>query len=139
MRGDVATYRDRIALSGDFTFMSPFGGRPTHASELQPGWLEAIGRVFRNGTFEQEVIGTYACSEIVVLVIIERQHVEVGGLPAQNWPLRVTLVYRREAGHWRLAHRHADPLVEGITLSHAAALARGETGAGRTQGDACPG
>jgi len=40
--------------------------------------------------------------------------------------LHVTLVYRREAGEWRLAHRHADPLVEGVSLDEAAALARGE-------------
>jgi ketosteroid isomerase-like protein len=63
---------------------------------------------------------------MVVLAIIERAHVEVGGLPAQNWSLRVTLVYRREGSAWRLAHRHADPLVEGISLERAAAIARGE-------------
>jgi ketosteroid isomerase-like protein len=62
----------------------------------------------------------------VVLAIIERGHGEVGGVPAQDWPLRVTLVYRREGAEWRLAHRHADPLVAGISLKHAAALARGE-------------
>jgi hypothetical protein len=42
--------------------------------------------------------------------------------------LRVTLVYRRDGhctgGDWRLAHRHADPVVAGITLEQAAALAR---------------
>jgi ketosteroid isomerase-like protein len=58
--------------------------------------------------------------------IIERCHVEAGGLPAQDWPLRVTLVYRREGAEWRLAHRHADPLVKGVSHEQAAALARGE-------------
>jgi ketosteroid isomerase-like protein len=57
-------------------------------------------------------------------VLIERQRVEVGGLPTQDWPLRVTLVFRREAGEWRLAHRHADPLVHGVGLEQAAMLAR---------------
>jgi ketosteroid isomerase-like protein len=61
---------------------------------------------------------------MVVLAIIERAHVEVGGLPPQDWSLRVTLVYRREGAEWRLAHRHADPLAKGITLQQAAALAR---------------
>jgi ketosteroid isomerase-like protein len=72
-----------------------------------------------------EVVQAYASADLVVLAIIERANVEVGGLPAQDWPLRVTLVYRREQGQWRLAHRHADPLVKGITLEQAAAIARG--------------
>jgi hypothetical protein len=38
------------------------------------------------------------------------------------------LVYRREGTEWHLAHRHADPLVGGISLNYAAALARGEAG-----------
>jgi ketosteroid isomerase-like protein len=37
----------------------------------------------------------------------------------------VTLVFRREGGGWRLAHRHATPLVHPISLEQAAALARG--------------
>jgi ketosteroid isomerase-like protein len=61
---------------------------------------------------------------MAVLAVIERAHVEVGGLPAQQWALRVTLVYRRDEGQWRLVHRHADPLAPGISLEQAAALAR---------------
>lgn len=84
-----------------------------------------MGRFFKNGTFEQELVQAYGSSDMVVLAIIERQNVEVGGLSAQDWPLRVTLVYRREGVEWRLAHRHADPLVKGVSLEQAAALARG--------------
>jgi ketosteroid isomerase-like protein len=85
-----------------------------------------MGRFFRNGTLEQELIHAYSSPEMVVLVVIERARVEVGGLPSQDWSLRVTLVYRREGADWRLAHRHADPLVTGINLEQAAVLARGE-------------
>lgn len=52
---------------------------------------------------------------------------KVGVLPAQDWALRVTLVYRREGVEWRLAQRHADPLgASPINLTESAALARGE-------------
>ena len=107
--------------------MSPFGGAPTHGRDMTRERWEAMRRFFRNGTIEQELVQSYASPDMVVLAIIERAHVEVGGLPAQDWPLRVTLVYRREGAEWRLAHRHADPLVNGVTLEQAAALARGET------------
>jgi ketosteroid isomerase-like protein len=68
---------------------------------------------------------TYASGDLVVLVMIERQHGEVGGLPDQEWSLRVTQVYRREGSEWQLVHRHADPLVHRISLEQAATLARG--------------
>jgi hypothetical protein len=38
-------------------------------------------------------------------------------------------VFRREAGEWRLVHRHADPLVHGIGQEQLAAIARGGPGA----------
>ncbi len=87
---------------------------------------DAMSRFFRNGTLTQDVVQCYASPDMIVLAVIERRHVEVGTLPAQNWALRVTLVYRRERGEWKLAHRHADPLAAGITLEQAAALGRGD-------------
>ena len=62
---------------------------------------------------------------MVVVVYIERQVTEVAGLSMQDWSLRVTQVFRRDGAEWRLAHRHADPLVRGITLDEAAAIAAG--------------
>ncbi|MGH6864719.1 MAG: YybH family protein [Methyloceanibacter sp.] len=124
MRGDIDGYTALISLAEDFTLMSPFGGTPTRGSDLTREWLEAMGRFFRNGRLEQEVVQSYGSDDMVVLATIERTSVEVGGLPAQDWSLRVTLVYRREGPEWRLAHRHADPLVKGISLEQAATLAR---------------
>jgi ketosteroid isomerase-like protein len=126
MRGEITKYYEAIPHTDDFMLMSPFGGKPTRASELTAERIEAMGRFFKNGTFEQELLQAYGSADMVVLAIIERPHVEVGGLPAQNWPLRVTLVYRREGAEWRLVHRHADPLVKGVSREQAAALARGE-------------
>lgn len=126
MRGDLDAYRALIAYTDDFTLMSPFGGEPSRGSDYTQERMEAMARFFRNGVFAQEVVATYASRDLVVLALIEKQNVEVGGLPAQGWPLRVTLVYRRVDGEWRLAHRHADPLVAGISLATAAGLARGD-------------
>jgi ketosteroid isomerase-like protein len=103
MRGDVDTYRRLVSYTDDFTLMTPFGGKPSHRSDLTPERIEAMRHFFKNGTFRQEVVQSYSSADMVVLALIERQHVEVGGLPAQDWALRVTLVYRREGSEWRLA------------------------------------
>ena len=126
MRGDVNRYRALVPVTDDFTLMSPFGGEPTHASALTSESWEAMGKFFRNGTFGMETVQAYGSADMVVLALIERANVEVGALPAQDWALRVTLVYRRVGSEWQLAHRHADPLVAGITHQQAADLARGD-------------
>lgn len=48
---------------------------------------------------------TYASGDMAVLVAIERQHGEVGGMPDQDWSLRVTLVFQHEGanGSWCIA------------------------------------
>ena len=126
MRGDIDRYRALVTYTDDFTLMSPFGGTPTHGRDFTSERWEAMGRFFKNGTFTQELVQSYGTADMVVLAIIEHCTVEIGGLPLQHWPLRVTLVYRRDGSEWRLAHRHADPLVPGVSHKTAAALARGE-------------
>lgn len=125
MRGDADTYRRMVAITEDFTLMSPFGGEPSKAAQYTPEKWERMGRFFKNGNHSQELVQAYGSRDLVVLAMIERDKVEVGGLPPQEWALRVTLVYRREGSEWRLVHRHADPLANGISLQQAAALARG--------------
>lgn len=125
MRGDIGAYVSLMRYSDDFTFMSPFGGHPKRRSDFTDERMAAMGRYFRNGDFAQELVESYAAGNLVVLIVIERQTVEVGGLPAQEWPLRVTLVYRHAESGWELVHRHADPLLHDLGLDTAAELARG--------------
>jgi hypothetical protein len=120
MRGDVREWLVQIPLSPDFVLRSPFGGEPTRG--VTPESLARLGRFFQDGDLTQEVVTTIATRDLVVLAVIERADVAVGGLPKQPWALRVTLVYRREQGAWHLILRHADPLANGITLQQAAAL-----------------
>ena len=124
MRGDAKTLSELLPLADDFTLMSPMGGkvgRPPYSPEQ----MEEIGKFFKNGSSEQELVQAYATPDMVVLATIERAHVEVGGLPPQEWLLRVTVVFRRAGPKWDLVHRHADPLVTGISVAQSAALAKG--------------
>jgi ketosteroid isomerase-like protein len=126
INADIGGYLRLIKHSDDFTLMSPFGGTPTRGFEPTAERVAALARFFKSGRSELELVQAYACADMVVLVIIERQQIAVADLPEQDWSLRVTLVYRRAADGWQLAHRHADPLARGITVEQAAAIARGD-------------
>ena len=125
IRGDMRTYFTLMRHGDDYALMSPFGGEVQRGFDTSPERLEALERYFQNGEAELEVVQTYTSGDLVVLVVIERQHGEVGGLPDQDWSLRVTWVFRRDGSEWRQVHRHADPLVHGISLEQLAPLARG--------------
>ncbi|MFC3127249.1 YybH family protein [Pseudoroseomonas globiformis] len=131
LRGDIEGYRAQISHTADFALMTPFGGPPTLGFDASPDGLAALARFFQGGTAKLEIVRCYSSGDMAVLVAIERQRAAVGGLPEQDWSLRVTLVFRREASRWSLAHRHADPLVRRISLNEAAVLAREEPAAKR--------
>jgi ketosteroid isomerase-like protein len=125
MGGDIAAYRRAIQTAPDFILMDPFGGVPTGNPKSDEHW-ERIGRYFRDGSDASfRLIAYYRASDMIVLVANEYAHVAVGSLPAQDWALRVTLVFRREGGRWLLAHRHADPLALGISLEEAGQITLG--------------
>ena len=124
MRGEMDRYLELTEHADGYTLMNPFGGPPTRYEDRTES-LRAAADYFRGGEAKLEVAEAHAWGDTLVLVMIERQHGEVGGLPDQDWPLRVTQIYRREGSDWLLVHRHADPLTHGISLEQAAALARG--------------
>jgi ketosteroid isomerase-like protein len=125
IRGDMERWSRLVHIAPDFTLMQPFGGPASHGFDASPKRLAELSQYFKNGEARLEVSQTYESDGLVVLVMIERQRIEVGGLPAQDWSLRVTEVYRKDGSEWQLVHRHADPLVQRITLQQASMLARG--------------
>jgi ketosteroid isomerase-like protein len=125
INGDIGAYLTRIRHADDYTVMQPFGGEVTHGFDASPERLDATARFFQGGEAKLEVAQIYTSGDLAVLVAIERQHGKVGGLPDQDWSLRVTLVFRREGSEWRMAHRHADALVHDLGFEQVAALARG--------------
>jgi ketosteroid isomerase-like protein len=127
MRGDMAEWH-RLAgpIAPDFTLMQPFGGPASRGFDADPARLAAMARDFGGGRATLEPVASYATRDLVVLAFVERQTGRVGGLPEQDWSLRVTQVYRRAGAEWELVHRHADPLVRSRGMAATAALARGE-------------
>ncbi|PZR01107.1 MAG: DUF4440 domain-containing protein [Cereibacter sphaeroides] len=125
MNGDMARWLDLIPRCSDFSVMTPFGGWTVGDSYLSSGRLAETAAFFRSATTSFELLRSHATQDIVLLVGIERQRGIVGGLPEQDWSLRVTMVYRREGSEWLLVHRHSDALVNRITLEKLSTLADG--------------
>jgi len=123
MRGDMDRYLDLVHHARGFTLLAPTGGPPTRHEHREEG-VRASADYFRGGDARLEHVRTHAWGDTLVLVVIERQHGQVGGLPDQDLSLRVTHVYRREGADWLLVHRHADPLVAPLQLEELAALTR---------------
>ena len=125
VRGDIDEYIALTHHAKDYVLMNPFGGTPSRGFEDTPERRAGMKQFFKSGTLKQEVVTTFASSDLAVLVTIEHMHGEAGGQPEQDWTLRVTQVFRRDGADWQLVHRHADPLGSKITVPQAAAFARG--------------
>ena len=131
IQGDIHRYFALVNEAPDYTLMPPNGGPTRHGPDTSPASVEALEEFFAGGgDADLEVEQSYASGDLVVLVGVERQHGTVGGLPDQDWSLRVTLVFRREGSDWRMVHRHADALVQPISMEHLSRLARGSAESG---------
>jgi len=79
------------------------------------GWDEVsqafrwLGTRFSNCTaFRFDLVAAGVSGDMAYTVGYEHTAVSMAGVPAEPYTLRVTHVYRRENGEWKIAHRHAD-------------------------------
>lgn len=80
------------------------------------GWND-IGPVFEKlaaqfsdcRSFEIEVVAADAGADFGYIVAIERTTASIGGRPPASYGLRVTTIFRRQDGDWKIVHRHGDP------------------------------
>jgi ketosteroid isomerase-like protein len=85
------------------------------AAATRTGWAEArhtfeqLGSIFADCTgYEIEIVAAGASGDLAYLVALEHTTASVNGAPPESYTLRVTTVFRREDGQWRVAHRHGD-------------------------------
>lgn len=80
------------------------------------GW-DAVSGIFKRlaeamedcESYEVELVAADASGDLAYTVTYEHTTVTVNAIPA-TYTLRVTHVYRREDGEWRIVHRHGDPI-----------------------------
>ena len=110
MKGDPEPKKRLYSRLDDVTLANPFGP-PARGWQKVSETLERAASQLRDGkVIEFERISEYATPELAYIVEIERYHGKVGTSEAAPNALRVTTVFRREDGEWRIVHRHADPI-----------------------------
>ena len=105
------------------------------AAMMTTGWpsIEAtfdwLAATFSDCTsFEIEVVAAGGSDDLAYLVAIEHTTASIGGAPPVPYSLRVTTIFRREAGEWKVVHRHADPVPGSASTRDRLSALRGSDG-----------
>lgn len=82
---------------------------------VDSGWADVsrtferlAGRMSDLMAYDVELVAADVSGDLAYTVAYEHTSTSIDQVP-QSYSLRVTQVYRREDGEWKLVHRHADP------------------------------
>lgn len=75
--------------------------------QLEPVFHQVASWFSDAASFDLEIIAAGVSGDLAYTVGYEHTTTKVQGAPRQ-YTLRVTHVYRREDGEWKIVHRHAD-------------------------------
>jgi ketosteroid isomerase-like protein len=73
-----------------------------------------------------ELVAAGVSSDLAYTVGYEHISVSMDGVPVEPFTLRVTHVYRREDGEWKIVHRHADRVPDPATLRAVSIMSKPE-------------
>ena len=112
VKGDADGYKALLSDSEEITLANPFGGIAHGRNEVMET-LDRAASNFQDGhTTGIETIERLVTPDLAYTIEIERYVAKVGGSSdLSEVALRVSCLYRRENGAWKLLHRHADPRV----------------------------
>jgi ketosteroid isomerase-like protein len=113
VNGDAQPYLALWSHADDVTVMGGFGSYERGWERVHQNTLFAASR-FRGGSLSSvEAMAAGESGDLAYAVWIERGQVRVEGRD-EHGPLavRVTHIFRREEGAWRIIHRHGDPITE---------------------------
>ena len=109
--GNPEGYKPLYSRRDDVTLANPFGP-PVRGWNAVSATLDRAAEHYRDG----EVVGfenvsTVIASDLAYIVEIERYRARVGGAEEMaSVAVRVTTVFRREDGVWKVVHRHGDTI-----------------------------
>ncbi len=114
LAGDPAPFQACWSHADDVTICGGWGAYEQGWSQVGPR-LEWGATRYRGGHMDFELLSLTASGDLAYSVWIERGEVRITGHDeSRPSSLRVTQIYRRESGTWKIIHRHADAVIEKI-------------------------
>lgn len=111
LNGDLGPWKANCSHAADATLFGGWGGHEQGWAELDPRYDWAAAR-WERGELEVEELVRHVSGDLAATVHFERSRAKLKGVEGEvSVALRVTHLFRREDGEWKLLHRHADPLV----------------------------
>jgi ketosteroid isomerase-like protein len=109
--GDVSAIKSLYSQTADATSFYGWGGYEKGGEAVSRRW-DWAGSQFKGGTVRYENVSTVVTLEMFYVTDIETfEDQRVAGVEGvTGWSNRVTHIFRREAGEWRLIHRHGNRL-----------------------------
>lgn len=104
--GDV---EPRLALWSRTDPVTLFGAKISASgwADLEPTFRKVASWFSESSEYQFEVTAAGASGDLAYTVGYEHNRVKLNGEPG-TYTLRVTHIYRREGGQWRIVHRHGD-------------------------------
>ena len=98
-----------LSPGNDTSLAGGFGGF-MHGYDQVAKAIEFAASQFREGQMEFQSLAKVATEDMRYIVEVERYRAKLGGSEDTTLDvLRVTSIFRREDGDWKLVHRHGDP------------------------------
>jgi ketosteroid isomerase-like protein len=114
VNGDIKPLDQISAHASPATIFGPKGNCVQGAEQVNTTNAAGAKNFKPGGKNEFEVMHKAASDEFAYWVGVQRSAVQMEGQEhAVPFSLRVTEIFRRENGEWKLFHRHADPLKPG--------------------------
>lgn len=105
--GNPEPFKQVWSHADDVSLFGAFGPCKTGWPQLSR-ILDWLASRYRDGIVSSDYEVVYEGTDVAYTVGYERGEVSLDGGPKREQTLRVTHIYRRENGQWRLAHRHGD-------------------------------